>query len=118
MSFVHPTGEVYEPENPAFKTVNVGAPLPAGTVKLNTAAELVPLFVTLALVPGSPVVVVPTATVAAVPVAPVDPVRPAGIEKLNTAADDVPPLTTVALLPGAPVATEPTAIVAAVPVLP
>ena len=36
-------------------------------VKLNTAADVVPLFVTLAFVPAAPVVVAPTVTVAAVP---------------------------------------------------
>jgi hypothetical protein len=39
-------------------------------VKLNTAADVVPLFVTLAFVPAAPVVVVPTATVAALPCGP------------------------------------------------
>ncbi len=43
---------------------------PAGTVKLKTAAWLVPESVTSALVPGAPVTVVPTAIVAAVPVGP------------------------------------------------
>jgi hypothetical protein len=43
---------------------------PRGIVKLNTAALVVPLFVTLALVPALPVVVVPTVTVAAAPRAP------------------------------------------------
>jgi hypothetical protein len=40
---------------------------PRGIVKLNTAALVVPPFVTLAFVPALPVVVVPTVTVAAVP---------------------------------------------------
>ena len=45
-------------------------------VKLKTAAEDVPELVTDALVPAAPVVVGPTATVAAVPVAPAGPVAP------------------------------------------
>ena len=47
-------------------------------VKLKTAAEDVPLFVTEAEVPAAPVVVVPTEMVAAVPVGPVAPVGPVG----------------------------------------
>jgi hypothetical protein len=43
-------------------------------VKLKTAADVVPLLVTLAFVPAAPVVVVPTATVADVPAAPLAPV--------------------------------------------
>ena len=39
-------------------------------MKLNTATLDVPLFVTMTFVPGSPVVTVPTAIVAAVPVSP------------------------------------------------
>lgn len=38
---------------------------PFGIVKFSTAAELVPLLVTLALLPAAPVVVVPTVIVAA-----------------------------------------------------
>ena len=49
---------------------------PLGIVKSKTAAPEVPLFVTFACVPGSPVVTVPTVIVAAVPVAPVAPVAP------------------------------------------
>jgi len=48
--------------------------LPAGTVKLKTAAELVPELETAAV----PVEVVPTLTVAAAPAAPVGPVAPIG----------------------------------------
>jgi hypothetical protein len=47
-------------------------------VKLKTAALVEPELLTAALLPGDPVVVVPTVTVAAVPVAPVEPVAPAG----------------------------------------
>ena len=45
-----------------------GSPLaPLGMVKLNTAADVDPEFVTCAFVPGLPVEVDPTLTVAAVP---------------------------------------------------
>jgi hypothetical protein len=50
---------------------------PCGIPKFNTAAELVPLFVTVACDPAASVVTVPTATVAAVPAAPVGPAPPA-----------------------------------------
>ena len=50
--------------------------LPRGMVKLNVAAEDVQLFVTDAFVPAAPVVVGPTAIVAAAPAAPVGPVGP------------------------------------------
>lgn len=43
---------------------------PFGIVKLNTAALVVPLFVTIGFVPGSPATTVPTVTVAASPGAP------------------------------------------------
>jgi hypothetical protein len=43
---------------------------PLGIVKLNTAALVVPLLVTLAFVPALPVVVVPTDTVAESPFGP------------------------------------------------
>lgn len=49
---------------------------PRGMVKLNVAADEVPLLLTLAEEPAAPVVVVPTEMVAAVPVAPVGPVGP------------------------------------------
>src|SRR6202012_5490050 len=51
-------------------------PLPVGMVKSNTAADSVPEFVTEASVPGSPVVVDPTDTVAAAPGAPSVPFVP------------------------------------------
>lgn len=73
---------------------------------------------TLADVPGLPVVVVPTLTVAALPVAPVGPVFPRGIVKSKTAADEEPELVTEALVPGLPVEVVPTEIVAADPVAP
>ena len=46
---------------------------PLGTVKLKVAALDDPLLLTEAFVPALPVVVLPTAIVAAVPVAPVSP---------------------------------------------
>ena len=49
---------------------------PAGITKSRTAAEVVPELVTLACVPGSPVVVVPTVIVAAVPSVPAGPIGP------------------------------------------
>src|SRR5262245_45259179 len=93
-------------------------------VKAKTAADEVPVLMTLADVPGAPVVVVPTVTVAAVPGAPVAPVAPGvpvaptsprGMVKLKTAADVVPVLVTLADVPGAPVVVVPTVIVAAAP---
>jgi hypothetical protein len=45
-------------------------------VKFSTAADDEPTFVTVALLPGDPVVTVPTATVAAAPAAPFDPLGP------------------------------------------
>ena len=71
----------------------------------------VPALVTLAFVPGAPVVVVPTWTVAAVPSAPsapFAPVAPAGMTKFNTALLSVPVLVTLAFVPGAPVVVVPT----------
>lgn len=49
---------------------------PCGTVKLNTALWVSPLLLTLAWVPGAPVVVFPTSTLAAPPVGPAGPVGP------------------------------------------
>jgi hypothetical protein len=49
---------------------------PCGIVNSRTAAEVVPEFVTVALVPGLPVVVEPTVTVAAAPSAPGAPAAP------------------------------------------
>jgi hypothetical protein len=103
---------------PAAPVAPVSPVSPLGIVKLNTAALVVPLFVTLAFVPAEPVVVVPTVTVAAVPVAPVAPVAPVtpvGMPKLNTAALEVPAFVTVADAPGESVVVVPTAIVAAAP---
>jgi hypothetical protein len=92
-------------------------------VKLKIAALDVPALVTLALVPAAPVVVVPAAIVAAVPVsplspfapvapvAPVEPVAPCipcGMPKLSIAAVDVPLLLTVADEPLANVVVLPT----------
>jgi hypothetical protein len=45
-------------------------------VKLSTAAEVVPAFVTLADVPAAPVVTLPTVIVAADPAAPSEPLGP------------------------------------------
>ena len=58
------------PCGPASPLSPLSPLVPCGTVKFKTAAEVVPEFVTSALVPAAPVVVVPTATVAAVPVKP------------------------------------------------
>jgi hypothetical protein len=63
---------------------------PLGIVKLKTAALVVPAFVTEALVPAAPVVVVPAVAVAAVPVAPVAPLSPA-TEKVQLAKVPEPP---------------------------
>ena len=49
---------------------------PCGTVKLNVAAEVLPELVTDAVLPGAPVVVVPTVTVAAAPLVPALQLRP------------------------------------------
>jgi len=49
---------------------------PLGMLKSKVAAEDVPLLVTVADEPSAPVVTVPTAIVAADPVAPVSPVAP------------------------------------------
>ena len=65
----------------------------------------VPEFVTEAAVPGAPVVVEPTVTVAGVPLAPF---CPAGIVKFKTALQSVPELVTEATVPGAPVVVLPT----------
>ena len=102
-----------------------GSPFaPFGIVKLKTAALDVPELVTDALVPGFPVVVVPTAIVAAapglpgvpgLPWSPLGPLSPRGIVKFKTAALADPVLVTDALVPGAPVEVEPTVIAAATP---
>lgn len=84
---------------------------PFGISKLNTAAELVPAFVTEAQHPASTVVVVPTDIVAAAPDAPVSPLSHFGIQKLNTAAQHVPLLLTVALHHGSSVVVVPIVIV-------
>ena len=47
---------------------------PRGITKLRTTFSAVPLLVTIAAVPGSPVSVVPTTTEAAIPAGPVAPV--------------------------------------------
>ena len=76
----------------------------------------VPELVTVAFVPGAPVVVVPTVTVAGAPgrpVAPTAPVSPRGITKFKTAFCGVPELVTTALVPGAPVKVVPTVTVGA-----
>jgi hypothetical protein len=100
---------------------------PWGTVKLKTAAELVPEFVTKALVPAAPVVVDPTEIVAAAPLVPFEPLLPlfpagpaipCGIAKLRTAAEVVPVFVTEAEDPAAPVVVEPTVMVAAEPAVP
>ena len=56
-------------------SIDLAAPVsPRGITKSNTAASSVPEFVTVASVPGSPVVTVPTLMAAVNPVAPVGPV--------------------------------------------
>jgi hypothetical protein len=102
--------EVTAPFNTTLVPSFPGSPF--GTVKFKTAAEVVPEFVTAALVPAAPVVVVPTATVAAVPVSPL---TPCGTVKFKTAADVVPEFETAAFVPAAPVVVVPTATVAASP---
>ena len=82
---------------------------PCGTVKLSTAAEVDPELVTEAEVPGAPVMVLPTLTVAAGPCAPVG---PCGTVKLSTALTESPVLLTEAVLPGAPVVVVPMETVA------
>ena len=90
---------------------------PLGIVKLNTAAEEVPLLVTLADVQASHVVVVHTLIVAAAQVFQVShlsPLSPLGIVKSKTAALDVQELVTLAELQAAQVVVLQTVIVAAV----
>jgi hypothetical protein len=53
-------------------------------VKFNTAAELVPVTVTAAELPGGPVVTPPTLTLAAVPDGPVGPTLPAAASSAHT----------------------------------
>jgi hypothetical protein len=90
-------------------------------VKLKTAAEDEPEFVTAAFEPGTPVNVGPTETVAAEPIGPVGPVCPAGptsprgMEKSKIAALELPLLLTLAKLPGTVVTVVPAATVAAAP---
>jgi hypothetical protein len=81
-------------------------------VKLKTAAPVLPLLLTVAELPAAPVVVVPTAIVAAAPVG------PCGRVKLKTTAPELPDAPTAAVEPGAPVMVLPTEIVAAAPVGP
>ena len=88
---------------------------PRGIVKLNVAADDEPPLTMVALLPGAPVVTVPTAIVAAVPVVPVSPF---GIAKFKVAAEDEPTFVTVADEPGAPVVVDPTVTVAAEPAAP
>lgn len=66
------------PSLPAAPVAPVAPVSPFGIVKLNVAALDVPEFVTEALVPAFPVVVLPTAIVAAAPSAPSEPSLPAG----------------------------------------
>jgi len=78
---------------------------PCGIPKLNTAADELPLFVTVAFDPGESVDVVPTEIVAALPDGPALPV---GIPKFKTTFDELPELVTVALAPGVNVVVVPT----------
>jgi hypothetical protein len=69
---------------------------PRGIVKLNTAAPLVPELETEALVPALPVVVVPTAMVAAFPVSPLGRTRFnawLGEDPVMVADAEAPPVT-------------------------
>tara|TARA_R110000803_G_scaffold2838_1_gene9812 strand:+ start:491 stop:1492 length:1002 start_codon:yes stop_codon:yes gene_type:complete len=94
---------------------------PFGIAKSKVAALEEPLFATLAELPAAPVVVEPTAIVAADPVAPVEPVAPVaptGIPKLKVAAEDDPLFVTVGEAPTVRPVAVPAAIVAAVPVEP
>jgi hypothetical protein len=52
---------------PEVPVAPVAPVAPAGTVKLKIAAVPVPVFVTIAELPGAPVVVVPILTEAAIP---------------------------------------------------
>ena len=81
-------------------------------VKSNTAALLVQVLVTVALVQGFPVVVFPTVIVAALQAAQVSPL---GIVKSNTALVVVPLFTTLAEVQAHQVVVLHTVIVAAVP---
>lgn len=68
-----PVGISATTETPGTPCAPVGpvAPTsPRGITKFKIAAEVVPTFVTLASVPGNPVVVTPASTVAAAPVSP------------------------------------------------
>ncbi len=112
--------EGHEPDG-AAKEVTVPLPLPfapCGTVKLKIAAELVPEFVTVALVPAAPVIVVPTVTVAAAPAVPVAPVAPVGMPRLRVWLGAVPVTEAVAELPALSVETVPIASEFAGPVAP
>ena len=89
---------------------------PAGITKLRMAAFSVPTLVTLASVPGSPVVVVPIVMVAAAPSTtsvPAGPTGPAGIPKFKTTFSDVPLFVTEAWLPAGNVVVLPMLTVAA-----
>lgn len=88
-------------------------------MKSSIAALLVQLFVTLALVHATHVVVLPTVIVAASPVSHLSPwshwspFAPLGIVKFNTAAADVQELVTLALVQGSQVVVDHTVMVAA-----
>ena len=68
-----PVGPV-APVAPVAPAAPAAPVAPWGIVKSSTAASGVPVFVTVACVPGCAVVTVPTVTVAAAPAAPVGPV--------------------------------------------
>jgi hypothetical protein len=98
--------------------------VPEGIPKSRTAAEEVPEFVTVADAPGARVVVLPTVTVAAEPVAPWIPWipctpwmpwMPCGMPKFSIAARDEPEFVTVAKEPAERVVVLPTVTVAAGP---
>ena len=83
---------------------------PAGIPKLNTAADELPLFVTVAFDPGVSVEVVPIVMVAELPAGPALPV---GIPKFRTTLEELPELVTVAFAPADNVVVEPTVTLAA-----
>ena len=78
---VGPAGPA-DPVSPVLPVTPVGPVGPCGTVKFNTAADELPVFVTAAVEPGAPVVVVPIVTVN--PAGPVAPVAPAWAKSAQT----------------------------------
>jgi hypothetical protein len=101
-----------EPVAPCGPALPCAPALPAGIPNANTAAEELPVFVTVAADPAGRVVTLPAVIVAALPaapVAPVAPVLPRGIVKSRIADVDVPTFVTDAEDPAVPVLVLPTA---------